>query len=458
MSKILTALATLVAALAIAPLASAQVCADCDPGGGGGGTSNAAPTAAFSSSPVSPKTFDDVTFTNSSTDSDGSIASSSWSFGDGGTNTTASPTHAYANGGTYTVTLTVTDNDGASSSVSHDVTVANQAPTADFSMPAVGFPGQPVSFTGSANDPEGHLASYSWSFGDNGMADVLSPQHTYAQPGTYEVSFRAYDNQNAASTLIKKSIRINAAPTAHVNPVADGVAGTAVQFTSTNADSDGTIASSCWDFGDGKQACGGGNPAHTYTAPGDYTAKLTVTDNDGSTGTDSITVHVAPAPSTGGGSTNDGGGSTTTSDSTTTGGSTTGGGSTTSGGGSTTTGGGSTTTGGGSTQVGGSAQGAKDTTAPVITVPASLKAKKSAGKVAVALRSNEAVTVVANLTGKVKGSAKAAINGKGTLVIKLSSKAKKALQAARAVKLTLAITATDAAGNTTTKKVKVSLV
>src|SRR4051794_3479038 len=107
MSKLFTALATLVAALAIAPLASAQVCADCEPGGGGGGGGNTAPTAAFSSGPASPKTFDNVTFTNSSSDADGSVASSQWNFGDGATSTAASPTHAYSNGGTYTVTLTV---------------------------------------------------------------------------------------------------------------------------------------------------------------------------------------------------------------------------------------------------------------------------------------------------------------------------------------------------------------
>ena len=455
MRKIFTALATLVAALAIAPLASAQVCADCDPGGGGGG-GNTAPTAAFSATPASPQTFDDVTFTNTSSDSDGSIASSSWTFGDGGTSTASSPTHAYANGGTYSVTLTVTDNDGAQTSVSHDVTVTNQAPTADFSAPDVGFPGQAVSFTGSASDPEGHLASYSWSFGDSGMADVLSPQHTYAQPGTYEVSFRVYDDKGAASTLIKKSIRINAAPTVHINAVADGVAGSPVTFTSNNSDPDGTLAKSCWDFGDGNSnVCGGGNTSHTYAAAGDYTAKLTVTDNDGSTGSDTVQVHVAAAPTTGdgGGDTSQNGGGSTSNQDT---GSTQGSGSSDQGG---------STQGGSPQQAGGmtgggiiTTPGAKDTTAPVITVPASLKVKKRAGKVAVAITSNEAVTVVAKLAGKVSGNATAKVNGKGSIVIKLSSKAKKALKAAKVVKVNLTITATDAAGNKTTKVVKVSLI
>ncbi len=62
-------------------------------------------------------------FTSTSTDPDGTIASYSWTFGDGGSSAAQNPSHTYAAGGTYTVTLTVTDNSGASSSTSQSVTV-----------------------------------------------------------------------------------------------------------------------------------------------------------------------------------------------------------------------------------------------------------------------------------------------------------------------------------------------
>jgi PKD repeat protein len=62
-------------------------------------------------------------FTDTSTDSDGTIVSWSWNFGDGGTSTVQNPSHTYAAAGTYNVTLTVTDDDGAATPVTKPVTV-----------------------------------------------------------------------------------------------------------------------------------------------------------------------------------------------------------------------------------------------------------------------------------------------------------------------------------------------
>ena len=88
--------------------------------GGGNPPVNTPPVANFTSS-VNGLT---VSFTDSSTDADGSIASRSWNFGDGTSSTATNPSKTYTAAGTYTVTLTVTDNAGATHAKTASVTVA----------------------------------------------------------------------------------------------------------------------------------------------------------------------------------------------------------------------------------------------------------------------------------------------------------------------------------------------
>ena len=65
---------------------------------------------------------------------------------------------------------------------------------------------------------------------------------------------------------------------------------------SSSYDSDGSIASYSWAFGDGETSTVA-NPSHTYVTAKTYSARLTVTDNNGATASNSISITVrAPAP------------------------------------------------------------------------------------------------------------------------------------------------------------------
>lgn len=71
-----------------------------------------------------------ATFTDASSDPDGTIVSRSWDFGDGVTSTATNPAHTYAAGGTYAATLIVTDDDGATDSTQQSVILSGPpAPT-----------------------------------------------------------------------------------------------------------------------------------------------------------------------------------------------------------------------------------------------------------------------------------------------------------------------------------------
>lgn len=87
----------------------------------------------------------------------------------------------------------------------------------------------------------------------------------------------------------------NIPPTANAGGPYAGQTGQAVQFNgSASSDSDGTIESYSWDFGDSSTGTGV-TPTHAYAAAGTYTVTLTVTDNKGATGSASTTATISQA-------------------------------------------------------------------------------------------------------------------------------------------------------------------
>ncbi len=232
-----------------------------------------------------------------SSDSDGTIVDYSWDFGDGATGAGTTVSHTYQSTGTYTVTLTVTDDAGDSDSDTTSATIGagNQAPTADAGGPYSATSGVELSFDGSASsDADGSIVSYEWDFGDGASGTGETTAHTYASQGTYNVSLTVTDDSGAsdsASTTVTVD-PANQAPSANAGGPYSANAGETLVFDGTgSSDSDGSIVSYAWDFGDGASGSGE-TPSHVYTTAGSYNVSLTVTDDGGLSHTDTTSATI----------------------------------------------------------------------------------------------------------------------------------------------------------------------
>lgn len=146
----------------------------------------------------------------------------------------------------------------------------------------------------SSSDDTG-IMTYTWDFGDGTVVDAGSTtSHTYQNPGSYTVTLTVTDtsSQTASHDSVISIGSLNAAPVARINVSArTGVAPLNIVVDGLASTDDGGISSYQWDFGDGTTAAGQ-STAHDYTNAGVYTLTLRVTDDEGITGSSSITIAV----------------------------------------------------------------------------------------------------------------------------------------------------------------------
>jgi PKD repeat protein len=158
---------------------------------------------------------------------------------------------------------------------------ANTPPSASFTInPASGPPSTSFAFNGSTStDTDGTIVSFAWNFGDGSSGTGASTTHTYAGQGTYTATLTVTDNQGSIGTA-SSNVNVtapNMAPTARISVTQ--TANDSFDFRGdTSTDSDGSIVSYAWNFGDGATSTGM-TASHRYAAPGNYSVQLTVTDN-----------------------------------------------------------------------------------------------------------------------------------------------------------------------------------
>ena len=312
---------------------------DNSPGGG----ENAAPTANAGQDQKVDEG-DEVTLAGSGSDSDGTIASYEWALTttnddvtlSGADTATASFTAPDVDADTALVfRLTVTDNDGATATDEVTITVTdnstgggeNAAPTANAGQDQKVDEGDEVTLAGSGSDSDGTIASYAWAL------TTANDDVTLSGADTATASFTAPDvdadtalvfrltvtDDDGATATDDVTITVtdtssgggggeNAAPTANAGDDQEVDEGDEVTLAGSGSDSDGTIASYEWTHttsNDGVELSGADTATASFTAPEvdqetELAFRLTVTDNEGATGTSDTYVTVLDTDNGGG--------------------------------------------------------------------------------------------------------------------------------------------------------------
>ena len=170
------------------------------------------------------------------------------------------------------------------------VVSAQATPTAGIAPLQVAFSAQVSAGSGAYE--------FAWDFGDATSSEAPSPSHLYETPGTYEASLVVTDvTTSKISERAQITIRVADFDSPIVSASASPSRGAAPLGVSFNTTTTGGSApyTYVWDFGDASAASTAQAPSHEYVDSGTYSATVTVTDANGKTDSDQISIEVETA-------------------------------------------------------------------------------------------------------------------------------------------------------------------
>jgi hypothetical protein len=261
-----------------------------------------------------------IILNGSGTDTDGSIASYTWTQMSGPNvatltnNLTKTLTLAGLIIGTYEFKFTVTDNSGNTDSDFVKVSIlSNALPVVNAGTDkSITLPSSSVSITGTATDSDGTIKTYSWSKVSGGTATLggtttATLNASALVQGSYVFKLTATDDKGGSKSD-EVSVTVNPASTTNKLPVVKAGSDKVITLPSKSitlvgsaTDSDGTITSYQWTKISGA-ACGMSNAttAKLFTnnlTEGTYTFRLTATDNAGGISSDDVNLTVQASSS-----------------------------------------------------------------------------------------------------------------------------------------------------------------
>jgi hypothetical protein len=261
-----------------------------------------------------------TTLNGSGKDSDGTISSYLWTKISGPSTGTinnanlASATIINLSEGVYQFELQVTDDKGAIGGDTVQITInaaSNILPTANAGTnQTITLPINTISLSGSGSDVDGTISSYLWikisgpSIGTINNANSTSAVVNNLSEGVYLFELKVTDDKGA---IAKDTVRITVIAAPNIPPTANAgfnqtitLPLNTVTLNGSEKDSDGTIVAYLWTKISGPNAGIISNPSSATTIvkgllEGIYVFQLTVTDNEGATGTDTVQATVNAA-------------------------------------------------------------------------------------------------------------------------------------------------------------------
>jgi gliding motility-associated-like protein len=232
----------------------------------------------------SPTTFTDI--------STGSPSSWLWDFGDSQTgNTGPVIQHTYTTPGNYLASVIVSGGSGCTDQQFHVVTVSNTVQAAMLISSPVCM-NSVVNFTDASVVNNATITGWSWDFGDGSPIDnQQNTSHIYGVAGTYTITLSVVINTGCVS-VATQVLTVNPTPVA----LFASSSACASQQTIFTDNSQGTVATWQWDFGDATASSALQNPSHQYATNGTYIATLIVTTAAGCSDTlaKPVTVYSQP--------------------------------------------------------------------------------------------------------------------------------------------------------------------
>ncbi len=235
-----------------------------------------------------------VTFSDSSSNTVGTLTTWTWDFADGTpvqvNNNNIPFVHTFNSTGTYNVTLQVTTSNGCKSTVKLKPVVVSPQPRPDFTIPSsVCLPAAFVVFNNTSTIADGteNAFTYLWDLGDppSGVADTSTAKnasHTYYTTGPFNIHLRVTSKYFC---IHDTTIVLN---TVHPQPKADFKTdkqsvciGNVITFTDSSNALDGTATQWYWRYGDGSSDSSSPVVIHAYPDTITYYASLYIINSNG---------------------------------------------------------------------------------------------------------------------------------------------------------------------------------